>query len=215
MIGARFVKFCGITRSEDAGFASRLGIDALGFNFWSSGPRAVVPGVARAIVEQLPEDVRSIGVFVNETPSRIASIVREVGLDGVQLHGDEPPEACEQLRALGVPWICKAFRMEPDFDPVVLSSYPCDGFVLDGFDRHAPGGTGKTFDWTRAREACTRHRVLVAGGLSPRNVTAAIRGCMPWGVDVASGIERAPGVKDPQLMLRFVEAVRQAERQRT
>ena len=129
---------------------------------WRAKPAVYFGGKVRIIDFPLSNcinsGVRRIGVFVDEQPARIASIVREVGLDGVQLHGDEPPGDCEELRQMGVAPIYKAFRMGPGFDPGRLSDYACDGFVLDGFGGGAPGGTGKTFDWRRARELCRRHR---------------------------------------------------------
>ena len=212
MSGGVFVKFCGMTRAEDARVAAGLGIDAVGFNFWRGGPREIDPGRAADIARVLPAGVKRFGVFVDDPPSRIVEIAGEVELDAVQLHGDETPERCIEIGELGVGEIYKALRVGPGFEAALLAAYRCAGFLLDGFDPARPGGTGRTFDWERARQVAQDARILIAGGLTPDNVAAAIGAGRPWGVDVASGIESAPGIKDAAKMTAFVAAARQGGR---
>lgn len=186
-----------------------LGVDALGFNFWPAGPRYLPPENARRIVERLPALVAKVGVFVDEEPWRILQIARDVGLTAVQLHGDEPPETCASLSPLA--WF-KAFRVGPRFRPETLGSYACTTYLLDGWRPERPGGTGERFDWHRARRLSLYGRILIAGGLDASNVEAAIEQARPYGVDVASGVEVAPGKKDLDKLEAFVRAARAAER---
>ena len=199
------IKFCGITREADALEAARLGVNALGFNFWPESPRFLQPETARRIAQLLPPFVARVGVFVNEEPGRIREIVDQVGLSVVQLHGDETPELCSSLEPLIV---FKALRMGPDFRAEEMARYPCRTFLLDGWSPQVPGGTGKTVDWPRVRGLSEYGNIILAGGLNPDNVALAIERAKPYGVDVASGIERAPGEKDQERMAEFVDAVR-------
>lgn len=203
------VKVCGITEERDALECAYLGVDAIGFNFWPGSPRYIEPSEARRIAERLPVFLAKVGVFVNEAPIRILEIARQVGLTAVQLHGEEPPNLCATLAPL--PWY-KALRVGPGFDPALLDAYPCTTFLLDGYDPERPGGSGRTFDWRIARPLGLRGRILIAGGLDPSNVGAAIAQARPYGVDVSSGVEFVPGKKDLDRLERFVEAVRRAER---
>ena len=199
------VKICGITRLEDALLAARLGADALGFNLWPGSKRHVPADAVRAIVDRLPPFVTPVGVFVNQPPGEVRATASRAGVAAVQLHGDEPPQDCD---ACPLP-VIKAIRMVGPESQSQLARYRVQGFLLDapspGF-----GGSGTTFDWSLARFAAERATVLLAGGLTPENVAEAIRAVRPWGVDVASGVERSPGVKDPDKMARFIARAKEA-----
>lgn len=204
------VKVCGITNLEDALAAMEAGADMLGFNFYARSPRYITPAEARKIIEQLPDSVSSVGVFVNEPePADVELIAREAGLGAVQLHGDETPEYCQRLRGLTT---IKALRVGAGFNVESATAYHTDAMLLDAYVAGERGGTGHTFDWTLA--TLTRERVprlFLAGGLNPDNVAAAVTAVHPYAVDVCSGVETAPGRKSPQLMRRFVEEVKEAE----
>lgn len=201
------VKVCGITNLADALAALDAGADMLGFNFYRRSPRYVSPPEARRVIERLPGGVACVGVFVNEpTPEDVIDIAREAGLGAVQLHGDEPPEFCRELHGLTT---IKALRVGADYTPESAAAYGTDAVLLDAYVAGARGGTGHTFDWTLA--TLTRERVsqlILAGGLNPDNVSAAVAAVRPYAVDVCSGIETSPGRKSPQLMRRFVEEVK-------
>jgi phosphoribosylanthranilate isomerase len=203
------VKICGITSPEDARAAAEAGASAIGLVFWSRSPRAVDLPTARRIAAGLSPFVLRVGVFVDEAPGVIARVADSVGLDLVQLHGDEPPEAIAALprRAL------KAVRVGAGFRPEDALRYAghAAGLLFDTGEAGLPGGTGRAFDWTVL--ASVRDRlgfVALAGGLTPDNVATAIRAGRPDAVDVSSGVETAPGRKDPAKMRAFVAAVRSA-----
>ncbi len=204
------VKICGITNLEDARVAVECGANALGFNFYKRSPRYVEPERAREIVAALAGATLCVGVFVNEkTPQDVACIARETRVGAVQLHGDEGPEFCRALKKLT---IIKALRVAADFKPESAVAYDVDAILLDAFSPDARGGTGHTFDWAEARR--TRElvsKLYLAGGLTHDNVGAAIAAVRPFGVDVCSGVEREPGRKDPTVLKRFMEAVREVE----
>ena len=203
-----FVKVCGITDDGEAAECVHVGVDAVGFHFWDGSPRCVEPRAARRIVEKLPAFVTKVGVFVDEEPARIRQIAREVGLTAAQLHGDEPPEDCASLAPLA--WI-KAFRVGPSFVGDELARYAATTYLLDGFRLARADGTVEPFDWRRARRLALHGRIVIAGGLDPDNVEAAILDAEPYGVDVASGVEIVPGRKDLDRVEAFVLAVRRAE----
>jgi tryptophan synthase beta subunit len=199
-----FVKICGITRAEDALLAAELGASAIGFVFSQASPRYIAPDRAKAIVDRLPVCVSAIGVFVDEDADRIRRTAADVGLSAVQLHGRETPEAAASLGLR----VVKALTA----DHAALSSL--DGWPLsitilaDAADGERRGGTGKTGNWAAAREMARRRPLLLAGGLNAANVAQAIREVRPTGVDVSSGVESAPGLKDGSAMRRFFDAVR-------
>jgi phosphoribosylanthranilate isomerase len=198
------VKICGITREEDARLAVRLGADALGFVLWPASPRAVSLADARTIAAAVPALVTRVGVFVNERPEAVAAAVRAVGLDAVQLHGDEVVEAYAAVPAR----IIKAVRVAAAADLERAVALPASVTPLvDVSDRDTWGGTGRTADWTLARGLSARRPILLAGGLNPDNVAAALNTVAPWGVDVSSGVEAAPGVKSRQRLEQFFTAV--------
>ncbi|WP_342376020.1 phosphoribosylanthranilate isomerase [Myxococcus stipitatus] len=202
------VKVCGVTRLEDARAAWEAGADALGLNFYPRSPRYVTLETARALARTRPPLGAVIGVFVNASPDDIRAAVKECGLTAVQLHGDEPPEACS---GYGVP-VIKALRVQGAEDVTRARAYlgvgDVAGLLLDGA---APGygGGGVGFDWSLvAGLSGSGVPVLVAGGLKPSNVAEAVRATRPYGVDVASGVESAPGIKDMDAVRAFVRAAK-------
>lgn len=193
------VKICGITNLEDALAAAEAGASALGFNFYSGSPRHVDPETAASIAERLPAGVWKAGVFVNAPPEEIERIRRAVGLDIIQLHGDEVPEQAPHGVRL---W--KALRVRDRFDPGMTAGWQAEAFLLDAHSPGVYGGSGRTFDWTAVRN--TGKRIILAGGLGEDNVREAIRTARPWGVDACSRLESSPGRKDHQKMARFIRA---------
>ncbi len=199
------IKVCGITNWTDARRAIEGGSDALGFNFYPRSPRYIEPAQARRIAARLPKGVAAVGVFVNEPLEVIERIARQVGLDYVQLHGDESPEIVAGV-AKRIPAI-KAIRVAPGFRAASLQKYcRATAFLLDGFHPRLRGGTGRTVDWSLARRAGRYGPIVLAGGLRPDNVAAAIRSARPAAVDVSSGVESAPGRKDKVKLREFIEA---------
>jgi phosphoribosylanthranilate isomerase len=202
-----FVKICGITNLEDAHEAVSAGADALGFNFYSRSSRYISPAIARRIIEELPEGVLSVGVFVNEGgPEEIERLADEAGIGAVQLHGDESPAYC---RALKSRYVIKALRVGADFEAESVLEYEADAILLDGFDRDARGGTGRVFDWQLAKR--TRElvpKLFLAGGLTVENVAEALTIVRPYAVDACSGLECAPGRKDALRVRAFIEAAK-------
>ena len=205
------VKICGITRLEDAQQAVDLGAAALGFNFYPPSPRYVEPAAARAIVNQLPPFVTAVGVFANEADAgRVISIAHDAGVTTVQLHGPGFPDLHELLSAFT---LVVAVPVREGFKVEELGNLKPSAYLLDAFDPDRPGGTGKTFDWNAAREAKRYGPIILAGGLTPENVGRAVRVVRPFAVDVASGVESAPGIKDPAKLRAFFAAVAEADRE--
>ncbi|MCD6525812.1 MAG: phosphoribosylanthranilate isomerase [Desulfuromonas sp.] len=200
------VKICGITSLVDAQQAVAAGADALGFVFYPPSPRAIEPELAAEIISCLPPFVASVGLFVNEDPARIAQIVQSCQLDVVQLHGDELPEHCDYS---GVK-VIKALRVRDEQCLDNAEGYPVDALLIDAWDKDVYGGTGKLGRWDLARQAAARSVVVLAGGLNPENVAEAVREVTPFAVDVSSGVEHAPGKKDPLRMRAFVKNAKQA-----
>jgi phosphoribosylanthranilate isomerase len=200
------VKICGITRVEDALEAAALGASAIGLVFWPSSPRAVDPAAARAIVEALPPLVTAVGVFVDQPETDVERIAAAARLGAVQLHGRETPEYCGRVRRP----VIKAFGVDASFDESVLQPYPPGITVLlDARDDEKRGGTGRRIDWTIAARVAAARRIMLAGGIAPDNAGEAIRAVRPFAIDVSSGVERAPGIKDHDKMRALFEAVRQ------
>ncbi len=205
------VKICGITRLEDARLAIELGADGLGFNFYPPSPRYVAPAAAREILRQLPPLVMPVGVFADETDgARVAAVAREAGVAALQIHGPRFPALSSGLEGF---WIIRAVAVRDSFKPEELKSLNASTFLLDSFDATLRGGTGKSFDWKLARDAARFGRIILAGGLTPENVTEAVREARPFAVDVASGVESAPGKKDPSKLRAFFAAVAEADRE--
>lgn len=203
------IKVCGVTNVEDALAAVEAGAEMLGFNFYPRSPRYLTPAAARAVVEQLPAGVLAVGVFVNEAgPERVLEMASEAGVGAVQLHGSESPEFCAALR--GVMTI-KALRVGEGFAAEGAGAFATDALLLDAYAPGEWGGTGRTFDWRLAREVRELvPRLILAGGLTPENVAAAVEAVGPFALDVCSGVETAPGRKSAALLRRFVGAAREA-----
>ncbi len=201
------IKICGITNKEDALAAAHLGADALGFVFATS-PRKVSAESAREIIKALPPFVKTVGVFVDEDPERVSSIAAMCGLDVLQLHGSESVDYCNSFDRR----VIKAVRLQSRDELKNLSKYVdiVDGLLLDTYVPNKPGGTGITFDWNLALEAKRYGRIILAGGLNPENVAAAISMVKPYAVDASSGLERSPGVKDHEKMAQFIKEAIQA-----
>lgn len=200
------VKICGMTNRDDALLAAELGADALGFIFYPKSPRAISPEAAREIIRRLPPFVLTVGVFVDEEPARVEELAAYAGLDWLQLHGAESPDYC---RAVGRR-VIKGFRVKGEESLALLAPYhgAVQAFLLDTYRPGTPGGTGETFDWELARRAKELGPIILAGGLTYNNVAQAIRQAQPDAVDVASGVEAAPGKKDPDKLRAFIDAVK-------
>ena len=214
------IKICGITNTADAQVAAEAGAEAVGLNFYLGTPRCVTRQRAVEIAAALPGDVARVGVFVNSPLDELLETREEVGLDYLQLHGDEPPEMLLKLKLAGVLYL-RAFRCGADgLAPITdyLESCRRSDALPEAvlIDAHAPGeygGTGQTVDWEMLRPLAGRLfdcPLLLAGGLNPDNVGEAIAAAKPWGVDTASGVESSPGRKDAQRVRRFIDAARAA-----
>jgi phosphoribosylanthranilate isomerase len=200
-----FIKICGITRLADALHAAEHGATAVGFVFWPKSPRHVALEQAAEIIAALPASVTPVGVFVNETVDGIRGIVERTGIAAVQLHGDEAPA---YARELGWP-VLRAITV--DDAETACPQWPRETtFLVDAADPVRRGGTGSSIDWTKAASLARRCRLVLAGGLDPANVQDAIGRVRPFGVDVSSGVEDAPGVKSREKMTRFLESARSA-----
>lgn len=203
------VKICGITRCEDAQLAARLGAAALGFNFYLPSPRYIEPAAARAIIMKLPPLITAVGIFANESDDEcVARVAREARVTAVQLHGPQFPPLAGALADFTR---IRAVAVRDGFQPETLRDVECEAFLLDAFDADLLGGTGKSFNWALAREANRFGTIILAGGLMAENVGEAIREVRPFAVDVASGVESAPGVKDEAKLRQFFSAVREAD----
>ena len=198
-----FVKSCGITCAEDALLATALGADGVGFVFSPSGRQVAAP-VVEDIVRQLPHEMMTVGVFRDQGREQVVKTVNGIGLRAAQLHGHESPEDCR--------WVAERV-------PITIRAWPAGSSDLERFDDFGADlllldsqepGSGQVFDWTLAAKIPSNRRVVLAGGLEPGNVGRAIQLLDPFGVDVSSGVEREPGLKDPRLMRAFVEAARTA-----
>jgi phosphoribosylanthranilate isomerase len=198
-------KICGITRIEDALVAARAGADAIGLVFYAPSPRAVSIQQARAIVAALPPFITVVGLFVNASRCEINETLEAVRLDLLQFHGDETPEQCWGYER---PYI-KALRVRPGDDiAATCELYPgATGFLLDAFVEGVPGGTGVAFDWGLVPARLSKP-IILAGGLTPENVSEAIQQVRPYGVDVSGGVEQGKGIKDSRRVEGFLKAVR-------
>ncbi len=202
------IKFCGITRAEDANAAVSLGADAIGFVFYAPSPRCIAVAQAVDIARRLPPFLCKVGLFVNAPAAEVDAVSRAVGLDVVQYHGDETPTECARSPR---PWI-KAFRVRAGIDTATeCARYgAASAWLFDSFDEKLYGGSGKAFDW-RLLPQLSRRPIILAGGLTPDNVGEAIRVTKPYAVDVSGGIEATKGIKDYQKMHDFVAEVKRVE----
>jgi phosphoribosylanthranilate isomerase len=205
------VKVCGITRPEDAELAAGLGAWALGFILWAPSPRAADPAVAAGIAAALRRRVALVGVFVNPTLDEVAQAAEALHLSHVQLHGDEGPAFCAEAGRRTGAKVIKAVRIASGAELQELDRFHTDFHLLDTAARGLRGGSGETWDWALAARRRAPIPQILSGGLTPANVAAGIAAVRPYAVDVASGVEAAPGVKDPERLRAFLEATRAPE----
>jgi phosphoribosylanthranilate isomerase len=202
------IKVCGITRMDDADAAVAAGASALGFNFWPGSPRFIDPHRARAIVASLPPFVTAVGVFVNQPVEHVNGVAALARVGALQLHGDETVDYAARL----VRPVLKALPVDDGAGASLGDAWPARvTLLLDVHDVERRGGTGRTVDWTRAAAIASRRRAILAGGLTPDNVAGAVARVRPFGIDVSSGVERAPGVKDHGRLRAFFEAVHDSD----
>ena len=200
------VKICGVTRLEDALLARDLGAFAVGFIFYRKSPRYIEPESAGEISRALGQGIQRVGVFVDEAVEVVEETISRAGLSVVQLHGEENGE---YIRKLSGVIIIKAFRVGDGFDTEILRGYPADFILLDTLTAGNRGGTGKSFDWALAAPCQTYGNIILAGGLNEYNIAEAVRTAHPWGVDISSGVENSPGVKDSGKMRRLFQSIEQ------
>jgi len=204
------VKICGITRASDAALAVTLGADALGFIFWSRSPRAIAASEAGDIQATIPAFVTRVGVFVNASPDEVAAAVRAAGLDVVQLHGEE---VIDDYRYVGAR-IVKVAALRDTQDADRVATWPADVMpMVDAIDRQRRGGTGVVADWPLAARLAAARPIVLAGGLKAANVGQALAVVKPWGIDVSSGVEEAPGIKSPDRLREFFGELAAAQRE--
>lgn len=204
-----YVKICGVRTLQEAQSAIAYGADALGFNFWQKSARFVEPQKASEIIKHLPIFTTCVGVFVNETPERINHIVEQTRIQAAQLHGDEEPEICRQIISVKT---IRAFRVGEDFNIEEMKRFPVNAFLLDAKVKGEYGGTGQRFDWRIARAAKQIAPIILAGGINVENVAEAIHDVRPYAVDVCSGVEIEPGMKDLGKLREFMAEVERANR---
>lgn len=205
------IKFCGITNLDDADRAVAAGAWAIGLIFWPRSPRRCDFDTAGAIAGAVKRKVEVAGVFVNATLDHVGATAEAIGLTMLQLHGDEGPAYCsEAARRTGCK-VIKAARVRSGADVRALSAFHTDYHLLDSYTAGVPGGTGETFSWEIARAHRARIPMILSGGLNPDNVAEAIEVVRPFAVDVASGVEMSPGLKDPDKLEAFAAAVRATE----
>jgi len=201
------VKICGICSAEDALAAAQAGADALGFMFYERSSRYLTPEKAAEIISVLPPFISKTGVFVDADEKTIRRVLSGVPLDALQFHGNESHEFCSRFSLS----VIKAFRMQDERSLTGLKAYQTAAWLLDSYVPGELGGTGQVFNWDLAKRAGEFGRpIILAGGLNPQNVAEAVHRVEPFAVDVSSGVETAPGRKDPALMLAFIQAVRSA-----
>lgn len=195
------VKICGVTRAEDAADAVELGAGAIGFIFWPGSPRFIDPHSARAIVRSVPAFVTTVGVFVNQSPDEVNRIASVAGLGAVQLHGDETPQIAAQIDRPVIKALSQVSEadLQDWVDPTLL--------LIDAHDPKRRGGTGEKADWDAAARVARTRRVVLAGGLNAGNIRDAIATVAPFGVDVSSGVETSPGIKDHRKLIDLFEAL--------
>lgn len=205
-----FVKICGLTNEEDARWAANLGANYIGLNFCAESPRKISVAKAAEIRNACPPFVKAVGVFMNPVPADLEKLLKKVKLDAIQLHGEESPEAVQNLKEVFKGPVWKALRVENAESLAQLSAYAgiADAIVLDAYKPGVPGGTGETFDWELAVQAKSAGvPIVLAGGLNAENVSAAVKKVAPAGVDAASGVEKDghPRRKDMDKMTRFIQ----------
>ena len=195
------VKICGITNLDDALTAVEAGADALGFVFYNKSPRCIAPEKAAVIVKALPPFITTVGLFVNADVDFVNTTTEKCLLDRVQLHGDESPEFCAGI----IRPVIKVFRIRGENSLQPMKDYRVSAYLLDAYSPDAYGGTGMTFNWEIAKTAKQFGPIILAGGLTPDNVRQAVEAVKPYAVDVSSGVEAAPGRKDPDKIRKFLK----------
>jgi phosphoribosylanthranilate isomerase len=206
------VKICGITRPEDAELAVEFGAWALGFILWPGSARAADPSVAAGIVSQLRRKVATVGVFVDPTLDEVALLVREIGFSHLQLHGEVGPSFCKEAARRTGCAVIRAFKIAGNADVADAARFrEVDFHLFDSRVRGLEGGSGQSWDWSLAAKRRSKVPLILSGGLTPENVAEGIAAVDPYAVDVASGTEAAPGIKDPAKVRAFLEAAAPAE----
>lgn len=198
------VKICGITNLDDAMDAIECGADLLGFNFYPDSPRYIAPLEAKEIIQNIPTNIERVGVFVNEAADKVIDIALEVDLSFLQFHGDETSEYCN---AMGRPWF-KAFRLQDEKSLGLIPQYHSEWLLVDAYVEKAFGGTGVVSNWDLARQAKKYGNLFLSGGLNPTNIEMALESVKPFAVDVASGVESSPGIKDRFKMDELIKKVK-------
>lgn len=202
------IKICGMKSVEDALCAASAGANAIGFIFHKMSLRYLSPPKAREIIGHLPSEIVKVGVFVNENPDEIKRIIDLCGLDLIQLHGDESPRYCALF---GPSLVIKAVFLRTEDDLLSLGRYRVRAFLADARDKDRYGGTGKKSDWTLAAKAAENYSLVLAGGLNEENIAGAIKAVSPRAVDINSGIEISPGVKDHERMRRIIAVAKNTQ----
>jgi phosphoribosylanthranilate isomerase len=206
------VKICGFTRVEEAVYAAHNGVDAIGLVFYSPSPRNVTIEQAINITNALPAFITVVALFVDETEAKIREVLRQVPIDCLQFHGDEPASVC---RLYGKRYI-KAVRMQSNTDIVQLTEQYHDaaGLLLDAYHADAKGGTGQSFDWALIPKQCALP-IILAGGLDETNAKQAIQAVQPYALDVSSGVESSKGIKNASIVAAFIQQVNESDREIT
>ena len=197
------IKICGVTKPKQAVSCVEMGADLIGLNCWNGSSRYIIPEIIGEIVLELPESAKTVGIFVNESPDSINGIMKQTGMDWVQLHGDEPLETCEKLEFT---WF-KAFRLSAKFKMSLIKHYKQETFLVDAYSKYHFGGSGQKINIDLARKASGLGKMILAGGLTPDNIEEAIEKVKPWAVDVCSGVESKPGIKDMRLVEKFINKI--------
>ena len=197
------IKICGVTKPKQALSCVEMGADLIGLNCWNGSSRYIIPEIIGEIVLELPESAKTVGIFVNESPDSINGIMKQTGMDWVQLHGDEPLETCEKLEFT---WF-KAFRLSAKFKMSLIKHYKQETFLVDAYSKYHFGGSGQKINIDLARKASGLGKMILAGGLTPDNIEEAIEKVKPWAVDVCSGVESKPGIKDMRLVEKFINKI--------
>ena len=186
------VKICGITSFEDAEIAVNYGASAIGMIFYEGSPRYIYPEKVKEWIPAIPAKMKKVGVFVNEKRKNIKTIVEKLNLDYIQLHGDESPEYCDKM----IRPVIKVFQIGTDFDSAILGNFQVHAFLFDTYQKDKCGGTGRSFNWDLISDLKTDTPIILSGGLNPDNISEGIETVQPSAVDVNSGVESKPGIKD-------------------
>ncbi len=208
------IKMCGLTRDKDIEAGINAGLDALGFIFYDKSPRNITPDFVRSVVNRIGPFTDCIGVFVNREREEVEEIIEYCGLSHAQLHGSEDPKYCERVERFASPCrVIKAFRVSEESRKEEFAPYAgvIHGFLLDTYSKGIAGGTGSTFDWSIIQQLQLQRPMILAGGLDPDNVEEALKEVRPFGLDVNSGVEIEPGIKDHEKLFSFVRKVRTFE----